>query len=120
MAGAAVLPFLGSVIGGFQQSANIDKQIAANKAENRDTRLYNLNLAKMQNQWNIEQWSRENAYNSPSAVAARMEAAGLNRDLAYSQGGMFQASASSPELTSGAPATPSRIVTGKQIGRAHV
>jgi hypothetical protein len=38
----ALLPFLGSVVGGFQQSANIDKQIAANKAENRDTRLYNL------------------------------------------------------------------------------
>lgn len=53
MAGA-FLPFLGSVIGGFQQSANIDKQIAANKAENRETRLYNLNLAKMQNQWNID------------------------------------------------------------------
>ena len=108
MAGA-FLPFLGSVLGGFQQSANIDKQIAANKAENRDTRLYNLNLAKMQNQWNIDQWNRENEYNSPSAVAARMEAAGLNRDLAYSQGGMFQASASSPQLTSGEPATAADV-----------
>ena len=108
MAGAFLL-FLGSVIGGFQQSANIDRQIAANKAENRETRLYNLNLAKMQNQWNIDQWRRENEYNSPSAVAARMKAAGLNPDLAYSQGGMFQPSATSPELTSGSPATPADV-----------
>lgn len=105
----ALLPFLGSVVGGFQQSANIDKQIAANKAENRDTRLYNLNLAKMQNQWNLDQWRRENEYNSPSSVAARMKAAGLNPDLAYSQGGMFQPSATSPELTSGSPATPADV-----------
>lgn len=106
---SAILPFLGSVVGGFQQSANIDKQIAANKAENRDTRLYNLNLAKMQNQWNLDQWRRENEYNSPSAVAARMKAAGLNPDLAYSQGGMFQPSATSPELTSGSPSTPADV-----------
>jgi hypothetical protein len=113
---ASFLPFLGSVVGGFQQSANIDKQIAANKAENRDTRLYNLNLAKMQNQWNLDQWRRENEYNSPSAVAARMKAAGLNPDLAYSQGGMFQPSATSPELSSGAPATPADVsgIAGKK------
>jgi hypothetical protein len=29
-------------------------------------------------QWNLDQWNRENAYNDPSAQRARMEAAGFN------------------------------------------
>lgn len=42
---------------------------------------YNLNqlkLADIQNDWNLSQWNRENAYNSPSAQRQRLEEAGLN------------------------------------------
>ena len=64
-----------ALIGGYQQNKNIDKQIEANKEENQRNRDWNLNLAKMQNRWNIDQWSRENAYNTPAAQISRMRAA---------------------------------------------
>lgn len=102
-------PFVTSIVGGFQQNANIDKQIEANRYENQQNRFYNLNLAKMQNQWNLEQWQRENAYNTPSAVMSRLSTAGLNPDLAYSQGGAFTPAASSPEMTAGSPSQPADV-----------
>ena len=98
-----------SLIGGYQQNQNIDKQIEANKEENQRNRDWNLNLAKMQNRWNIDQWNRENAYNTPAARKSRMLAAGLNPDLAYSQGGSFVPAAASPEMTAGSPSA-----SGKQ------
>lgn len=35
-------------------------------------------MAALQNQWNIEQWQRENEYNAPVNQMARFEAAGIN------------------------------------------
>ena len=92
-----------------QQNKLIDKQIAAQKEENRLNREWNLNLAKMQNQWNIEQWNRENAYNDPSAVMSRNIDAGLNPDLLYSSGAGFTPAASSPEMTAGAASQPTDV-----------
>ena len=74
---------IGSVVGGIQQNKNIDKQIAAQQEENQKSRDWNLNLAKMQNQWNIDQWNRENDYNTPLAQGQRYKEAGLNPDLLY-------------------------------------
>lgn len=85
-------------------NSQIDKQLSQQKEENQATRDYNLELAKMQNQWNLAQWQRENEYNSPSAQKARLEAAGLNPDLMYGSGGVMNTAASSPQMTSGAPA----------------
>lgn len=53
-------------------------------------------LAEYQNQLNIAQWERENAYNTPSAQMARLRAAGLNPHL-FAPGGNL--AASSPTLT---------------------
>ena len=109
-----------SLIGGYQQNQNVNKQIIANKEENQLNREWNLNLAKVQNRWNIDQWSRENAYNSPTAQISRLRAAGLNPDLAYSQGGSFVPAASSPEMTAGAPSAPtdvSGIASKKTFGQ---
>ncbi|MBQ8501023.1 MAG: hypothetical protein IJ494_01780 [Bacteroides sp.] len=61
-------------------------------------------LARQQNQWNIEQWNRENAYNSPTAQMSRFKAAGLNPDLIYGQSNT--SGQISGSLTSGAPASP--------------
>ena len=85
-----------SIAGNVASNKNIDTQIAAQQYENEKNREYNLNLAKLQNQWNIEQWNRENAYNSPAAQMARYKAAGLNSDLIYGQQNL---SAASPEMT---------------------
>lgn len=97
---------LGGLFGMFGQNKNIDKQIAAQKEENAVNRGYNLNLAKLQNQWSIEQWNRENAYNTPAAQYQRLVEAGLNPDLMYQNGGISNVAGASPEMTSGAPSTP--------------
>ncbi len=95
-----------SIAGNVASNKNIDTQIAAQQYENEKNREYNLNLAKMQNQWNIEQWNRENAYNSPAAQMARYKAAGLNPDLIYGQQNL---SAASPEMTSGDGSQPTDV-----------
>ena len=103
------------------QNANIDKQIEAQAAENQKTREYNLNLAKMQNQWNLEQWNRENEYNTPLQQRQRLAEAGLNPDLMYQNGVSGLTAASSPTMTSGAPATPqdfSALGQKKTVGQA--
>lgn len=108
---------IGSIIGGglsaignmysvHKQNQAIKWSLAAQAAENEKTLLYNLRLAQMQNQWNIAQWERENEYNSPAAQKARLKAAGLNADMMYGQGALSNVAASSPQLTSGAPASP--------------
>lgn len=75
------------------------------KKENEKTREYNLKLAQMQNQWNVEQWQRENDYNMPANQIARLKAAGLNPDLIYG-GGVENTSATSPQMTAGAAGSP--------------
>ena len=95
-----------SIAGNVALNKNIDTQIAAQQYENEKNREYNLNLAKMQNQWNIDQWNRENAYNSPAAQMARYKAAGLNSDLIYGQQNL---SAASPEMTAGEGSQPTDV-----------
>lgn len=102
-------------------NTQIDKQLEAQQKENAEMRDYNLKLAKMQNEWNIAQWERENAYNSPSAQKARLEAAGLNADMMYGQGGVVNTSSPSPSLSAGAPANPmdwSSLANKKSVGQA--
>lgn len=96
---------LGSIAGAIGQNKLVDRQIEAQKAENQKNREYNMMLARQQNQWNFEQWQRENDYNSPTSQMARLRAAGLNPDLMYGQGTTGN-SAGSPEMTSGAPSEP--------------
>lgn len=96
---------LGSIAGAIGQNRLVNKQIEAQKRENQLNREYNLMLARQQNQWNLEQWQRENDYNSPTSQMARLRAAGLNPDLMYGQGSTGN-SAGSPEMTSGAPSEP--------------
>lgn len=95
----------GSLIGAAGQNANINKQIAAQSRENEKNRQYNLQLAQMQNQWSVEQWERENEYNSPANQMSRLKSAGINPNLAYSNG-VSNLAAASPGMTSGAPSSP--------------
>lgn len=50
-------------------------------------------LAEYQNEWNLQQWNRENEYNSPLQQMKRFQEAGLNPNLIYGQQNL---SASSP------------------------
>lgn len=126
-----IADWLGSSAGGIvnagvnlysaiQNNKNIDKQLAAQSAENEKNRKYNFQLAQMQNSWNIAMQDRENAYNTPSAQKARLEAAGLNPDMMYG-GVVSNTSAPSPAMTSGAPSNPmdwSSLANKKTVGNA--
>nr|CAI9750825.1 pilot protein for DNA ejection [Microvirus sp.] len=71
---------LGSIAGGLLSGVgSIFAQKSANSA--------NLRLAKMQNQWNVEQWERNNEYNTPANQIQRLEDAGLNSALMYQNAG---------------------------------
>lgn len=71
------------------QGANIVSTAMTNQANER--------MQQQQNAWNLEQWHRNNEYNSPSAQLQRMKAAGLNPDLMYGQNASGAAgNASSP------------------------
>lgn len=59
---------------------------------------WNARQMRLQNQWNLEQWQRENAYNTPLAQMARLQAAGINPALAYSNGAPMNEAATSPEM----------------------
>ena len=95
-----------SIAGNVASNKNIDTQNSAQQYDNENNREYNFNLSKMQNQWNIDQWNRENAYNSPAAQMARYKAAGLNSDLIYGQQNL---SAASPEMTAGDGSQPTDV-----------
>lgn len=105
---------IGAAIGAMSQNWNTNAAISANKQEQQSNRDYNLNLAKMQNQWNREQWEREAQYNSPAAYRARLEAAGMNSDLAY--GNVNGIAPASPGMTSGEASQPVdySIIAGKK------
>lgn len=100
-AGASLL---GGLFGNRQQNKNINKQIQAQQEENQKNREYNLMLAQQQNAWNVEQWERENEYNSPEKQMERMRKVKVNPDL-YVGGGAQNLSASSPAMTAGAAST---------------
>lgn len=97
---------IASVAGNIASNASINNQISEQKRENQANRDWNLNLARLQNRWNIDQWNRENFYNSPAAQMARYKAAGLNPDLIYGQQNL---SAASPEMTSGDGSLPTDV-----------
>lgn len=94
---------IGAGIGAISGPIAAAIQVAAQQEENKRNRQYNLYLARLQNRWNLEQWQRENDYNSPTAQMARYRKAGMNPNLAYGQPTL---AASSPTLTSGASSSP--------------
>lgn len=75
---AAGVTALGNVIGGLFGSSSAKAAAKAQLQAVRETNEANARLAQKQNEWNLEQWNRENAYNTPEAQRARFEAAGIN------------------------------------------
>ncbi len=53
-------------------------------------------LINLQYEKNLEQWNRENEYNSPVKQMERLKEAGLNANLVYGNGGVTQQAAHSP------------------------
>lgn len=92
---------LGNLIGGAVQGIT---GYFANKNTNktnlqiaRETNEANKALAEYSYEKNLEQWNRENEYNSPTAQMARLKEAGLNPNLIYGNGQAVRPSANSPQ-----------------------
>lgn len=65
---------LGGALGFFGSSKAADKSLQAT----RETNKANRELAEYQNEWNLAQWNRQNAYNTPFEQRKRYEEAGIN------------------------------------------
>lgn len=99
---------LGSLFGGSSDVKAVREQNAGN-----------MRLAQYQYEKNLEQWERENAYNTPAAQMERMKAAGLNPNLMYGDTSAGGISAKSPQYE--APklaAYTGRGALGQSIGNA--
>ena len=76
--GAASISAGASLLGGLFGHSSAKAAAKAQLQAVRETNEANARLAQKQNDWNLEQWNRENAYNTPEAQRARYEAAGIN------------------------------------------
>ena len=92
---------------GIEQTA----QFGFDQANNAIAYGRSKKLMALQNQYAVENWRRENAYNTPAMQMARLKAAGLNPDLMYGNGavGLQGADIGNP---SPAPAVPNSNNTG--------
>lgn len=75
--------FASSVIGGIGSAiqARKNRKLARELAQKQQD--FQSAEAEKAYQRNLEMWNKQNAYNSPAAQMARLEAAGLNPNLAY-------------------------------------
>lgn len=115
-----IISGLGNIVGG--KIAADGSEAAANAAlqATRETNEANLKLAQYQNDWNIAQWNRQNAYNTPAAQRARYEEAGINPYFALGniQSGNAQSllSADMAKQQSGAEAYALKAQGAQQLG----
>ena len=73
-----VISAAGSVLGGSVAKSGSDAAARASLQATRETNAANFKLAQYQNDWNLSQWNRQNAYNTPLAQRQRYEEAGIN------------------------------------------
>lgn len=79
---------LGGLIGQNKSYKN-NKKLLAQQNE------YNLNMAELAYQRDLDMWNRQNAYNSPAEQVQRLIDAGLNPNLMYGNGSAATGNASS-------------------------
>lgn len=86
IAATAGANLLGSIFNSHQSRKNVKSQIAYQQAE-----------AERERASNMEMWKIQAAYNSPKEQMARLQAAGLNPNLAYGSGNVAGLSADAPK-----------------------
>ena len=103
-----VASLVGNIVGNAQQNSNINAQISEQRKENALNRAWNKHMSELANRWSIEQWNRENEYNLPANVMARLRSGGVNPDLFYGNSGQNLAAAS-PNVTPTAASEPTDV-----------
>lgn len=97
--GAALASGAASLLSNFISSYHNEQMV-------RQTNDVNKEHIAEQNRLNLEQWQRENAYNSPVNQIQRLRAAGLNPGIMYGSGGVVNSSAPSPAMQSSRDVPP--------------
>lgn len=105
-AGALGSSILGGVLGNSSQSSANKTNLDVANATNRSNEYINerqlteaWNMARYQNDWNLQQWQRENEYNSPAQQMLRYRMAGVNpyfTDMTNGNAQNLQAASMSP------------------------
>ena len=80
-----------------------------NASEALKNRNFQTSEREASQQWNLDQWNRENAYNDPSAQRARMEAAGFNPYNMNIDAGSASTSGAQSSPGSGSQASASQV-----------
>ena len=80
---------ISNLFGAHSQNQSVEKQLAAAREEAEKTRKWQTSEREAQNDWNYKLWQANNEYNTPAAVQARLQAAGINPDL-YATNGALQ------------------------------
>jgi hypothetical protein len=115
-----VVSAAGSVLGGSIAKSGSDAAARASLQATRETNAANLKLAQYQNDWNLAQWNRQNAYNTPQAQRLRYEEAGINPYFALGSISSGQAesllSADMSKQQSGAEAFNMKAQGAQQLG----
>ena len=83
--GSGLLSGISSLFGQSSAARAGKRAAAANLQAARETNQTNIYLADRAQKYNVENWNRENAYNSPRSQMLRLQAAGLNPNLAYGE-----------------------------------
>lgn len=89
----------GGLIGTIISAAVTIGSLFANAGISRAAEVRNEHAVAQAREQEIEQWRRQNAYNSPTSQIARLKAAGINPALIYGNG-IENTSSDSPALTS--------------------
>lgn len=79
---------ISNLFGAHSQNQSVDKQLAAAREEAEKTRKWQTSEREAQNDWNYKLWQANNEYNTPTAVQARLRAAGINPDLYVADGAL--------------------------------
>lgn len=77
---------LSSIIGGVAAAGSAVTSGAVNATANRRAYKWTRKLQEYQNAVNLENWNRQNAYNTPAAMMQRYEDAGVNPMMVTGQG----------------------------------
>lgn len=94
--GAALIGGGASLLGSLFGSAGQSSANRTNLQIARETNQMQKQLQDEQNAWNLEQWNRNNQYNTPSAQMDRYRSAGLNPYLMMSGGAAGSGNSQSP------------------------
>lgn len=77
---------VGGLVGQVFTGANARREWKYKQKEMALAQQYNFDTMAKEQEYAIENWDRENAYNNPSAVASRYSAAGISKQAAFGQG----------------------------------